>query len=123
MISTFKTWNPQWKEIAVVITDKDMVERNVLKSKLSQIHLQICLYHITRTFSREISIEKLGITSGAKQTVLELLQKIAYATSISDYDTQYNHLLSVMPPHVATYYNDQWHSIRDEWVEGLKKCQ
>ena len=77
---------------------KHMVERSVLKSELPQIHRQICLYHVMRTFSREISIEKLGITSGEKQTVLELLQKIAYATSSDDYDAQYQHLLSVMPP-------------------------
>ena len=107
MINTFNTWNPQWKEIEVVIRDKDMVERSILKSELPHIHLQICLYHVMRTFSHEISIEKLGITSGEKQTVLELLQKIAYVTSSSDYDAQYNHLLSVMPPCVATYYYNQ----------------
>ena len=93
----------------------------MVKSELPQIHLQICLYHVMRTFSREVSVEKLGITSGEKQTILELLQKIAYAKSTDDYEMQYNHLVSVMPPRVASYYNKQWHNIKEEWVEGLKK--
>ena len=97
MIKIFKTWDPQWKDIEVVITDKDMVERSVMKSELPQIHLQICLYHVMRTFSHEVSIEKVGTTSGEKQTVLELLQNITYAIPHSDYDTQYNHILSVKP--------------------------
>ena len=76
-----------------MITDKDMVEWNVLKSELTQIHLQKCLYHVI-TFSHEVSVEKLGITSGEKQTVLQLLQKIAYAKSTDDYEMQYNHNLA-----------------------------
>ena len=71
-----------------------------------------------RTFSHEVSVEKLGITSGEKQAVSQLLQKIMYTKSTDDFEMQYKHLVSVMPLRVASYYNK--HNIKEEWVEGLK---
>ena len=62
--------------------DKDMTEREVLLSaKFPNAQLLICLFHTLRSFRREISTEKLGITSGRRTLCLELLQQMAYAQS------------------------------------------
>ena len=55
------------EKVKVVISDTDMTEKNVMKSEMPEIHLQICLFHILRTFGREITPEKMGITSSEKQ--------------------------------------------------------
>ena len=85
MISIFKEQNPSWKETKVALTDKDMVERRVLKSEMPQIFLLHCLFHVLRTFKREITTEKMEITSAQRTTVLKVLQRITYSPSEEEY--------------------------------------
>ena len=58
MIKIFKLNNPRWKDINVIITDKDMAERNVFSDEIQNAELQICLFHVLRTFKREITTER-----------------------------------------------------------------
>ena len=81
MLKIFQEKNPASAQTKVVITDKDMSERITFKSVLPDVELQICLFHVLRTFGRECTTEKLGITSGERQTVLSKLQELAYAAS------------------------------------------
>ena len=37
---------PSLKETKVALTDKDMVERKILKSEVPQISLLLCLFHV-----------------------------------------------------------------------------
>ena len=43
MLQRFKDRNPNWSDINIVITDKDMTERIVFKEAFPQVDLQICL--------------------------------------------------------------------------------
>ena len=71
MITTFKKRNPRWRDIGVVMADKDIYECYVIKTALPEASLHICLFHVLRSFRREISCDKMGITSGQRQlTVL-----------------------------------------------------
>ena len=64
IIAKFKEKNENWAKIKCVITDKDMAERAVFKTEMPQVfQMQICLYHSLRTFSREVTMEKMKITS------------------------------------------------------------
>ena len=81
MIQTFKEHNPAWELVTVALTDKDMVERKTLTSEMPAISLLICLFHVLRTFKREITTEKMDITSAERTEVLEILQKLAYSSS------------------------------------------
>ena len=73
MLQLFKDANPKWTQTSVVMTDKDMVERNI-KSKMPRVSLQICLFHVLRTFGREMSMDKMGISSGEKTHTSHYLQ-------------------------------------------------
>ena len=75
---------------------------------------------VCRTFSREVSTAKLGITPGQCSVALELIQKLAYASSDEQYESLYEQFVTSVPSAVMTYYNDNWHAIRGEWVLGLK---
>ena len=81
IMSIFKENNPSWTATRVLMADKDMTERDVLASNFPNADLLICLYHTLRSFRREISCEKMGITSGQRTLYLELLQQMAYATN------------------------------------------
>lgn len=62
-VELFKKHNPSWDETKVVMSDKDFTERDVFKSCFPAASLSICLYHTLRSFRREITCEKMGITS------------------------------------------------------------
>ena len=120
-MSIFKRKNPASSRTSIVLTDKDMTERKVFKSELPNIDLQICLYHVLRTFSRECTTEKLGLTPGERHTILAKLQELTYAKSETDYQEKYDDFCAVSPNHLVTeYFKKNWHSIKEEWVEGLK---
>ena len=122
MLEIFKSKNPKWDQVEVVMTDKDMVERNVFKEQLPQIHLQICLFHVLRTFSREISTQKMNINQSDRAKVLEVLQKLVYAHSPDEYAASYAELRSVAPNRqVLEYYDKNWGGITEQWVDCFKK--
>ena len=123
MRQIFKERNPKYLETVVVMTDKDMTERSVIKSEMPHISLQICLFHVLRTFGREITRDKMGISSGEKSTVLAHIQELTYSHDEEDYTRRYDQLCLAMSTRIRRYFDDNWHHIRDEWVEGLKSRQ
>lgn len=62
MTHIFKCHNPEWECVKVVMADKDMVERDAFTKQFLGISLLICLFHTLRTFRREITTDKVGIT-------------------------------------------------------------
>ena len=79
VIELFKNHNSSWKDAKVILTDKNMSERNVLGKAMPQenlqLCLQLCLFHVLRNFRREITPEKLGITPGEKNSCLRNITK------------------------------------------------
>ena len=62
-VECFKKHNLSWENMTVVMSDKEFGERNVFKKCFPEVLLQICLFHALRSFKREITMEKMGITS------------------------------------------------------------
>ena len=120
MIDTFKKHNPQWSSTKVVISDKDFNERAVFKKEFPDAALHLCLFHTLRSFKREITTEKMGIRAGEREHALEIMTKLVYSQSDSDYMENYQQLLQSGLRSVISYFNDNWHDIRYEWVQGYK---
>lgn len=120
MVETFKKLNLNWEKVRVIMADKDIGERDVLKKSIPNASVLICLFHTLRSFKREITCEKMGISSGQRSMCLELLQQMCYAHSESEYADLHSRLQSSAPKDVVTYFNDNWHGIRSEWVLGMK---
>ena len=78
------------------------------------------LFHTLRTFRREVSWEKLGITAGERVVGLELFQKMAYASSEEEYQGLCKELEENCPKQVRDYFKDNWAKIKDEWVLHYK---
>lgn len=91
-----------------------------LLERIPQAALHICLFHTMQSFRREVTTEKLSIRPGERDHVLELITKLTYAKSESEYDSLYQDLLQTRLSTVIDYYNTNWHSIRHEWVECFK---
>ena len=120
MVDMFKKNNSEWQRIRVVMADKDIQERNIIKQCLPNSSVLICLFHTLRSFRRQISCEKLGISAGQRSVSLEIVHKLAYASSEEEYDALYAQLQRDAPQEVVKYYNENWHTIKHEWVLGLK---
>ena len=104
-----------------IMADKDITERNVLAEKIPNAVLLICLFHTLRTFHREITTEKMGISAAQRVTVLEIISKLAYAKDEEDYSKYYQQLMETKLKRVIKYFDDNWHEIREQWVEGFKR--
>ena len=70
-LSTFKKFNPQWPEIRVIMADKDVKERDVIREVFPRASVLICLFHTLRTFRQEVTSDKMGITMGQQTMCLE----------------------------------------------------
>lgn len=120
MLATFKKLNPTWTNIRVVMADKDLKERDVIKDELPNESILICLFNTFRTFRREITCDKMGITAGQRVTCVEWIQKLAYSSSEDEYNKLHKDLQSNCPKNVVEYFNHNWHPLKGEWVLGLK---
>lgn len=120
MLETFKKKNCNWSSTRVVMADKDIKERDTVKTVLPDATVLICFFHTLRTFRREVTAEKMGITSGQRTMCLESIQKMAYASSLQEYEKLYLLFKETSPRKVVEYYNENWHDIKSEWVLGLK---
>ena len=119
MVCIFKHHNSTDRTVCIM-SDKDMTERDVLSEEIPNAVLQICLFHTFRSFKREISTEKLLITSDQKQMTLEIITKLEYSKIETEYQQHYQELIDTKLKPVIEYFNKNWHAIRTEWVEGLK---
>ena len=59
-MKVFKRGNDNWTSIGCVMSDKYMVERDVITEEIPNDPLLIFLFHVLRTFKREVSTDKLG---------------------------------------------------------------
>ena len=101
MMETFKKHDLNWDRICILMADKDIGERDVLKQCLPNSSVLICLFHALCSFRREITCEKMGITSGQRTLCLELVQRMAYASTKSEYSCLYDQLQRDAPKQVV----------------------
>lgn len=116
MLDIFKELNPNWQKTAVCIGDKDFADRSVYLDAFPNAVLQICLFHVLQIFNREITTTKRKITTQQRQQALEILQKLAYSQSRTEYDQLYTQLCHLKLKRVTKYFDKNWHNIQDEWT-------
>ena len=69
MANAFKKHNSRWDQVAMVMSDKDMTERTVFGRAFPNGTMHLCLFHVLRSFRRQITCDKFGITSGERDLV------------------------------------------------------
>ena len=120
MIQAFKSNNPAWECVRAIMSDKDFVERAVMREEFPQASLLICLFHVLRTFRREVTCERMGIRSAQRDMCLDILQQIVYSRSPEEYEQKVAMLQATGLESVIAYFNNSWHPIREECVECFK---
>lgn len=116
MIDAFKEFNNDWPKIQVILGDKDFADRSIYQEQFPEAVLQICLFHVLRTFNREITPAKRDITVKGRTDALTVLQSLVYSRSQEDYDNLYQQLLNLNLEEVTKYYDTNWHNIKEQWT-------
>ena len=106
MTLMFKKHNKDWSRTLTIMSDKDFGERGIFLQEFPQANLLICLYHVLRTFRREITSEKMGITAAERLHVLDILQRMSYATKEEAYFDTYRELQQTGLKTVLDYFNE-----------------
>ena len=114
MAGIFKKHNRRWSDTVTILADKDFIERDAFKAEFPDASILICLFHVLRTFRREITTERLGITAAERSLVLEILQKMAYAKSADEYAELHQDLLGMNLKSFTEYFSTNWHPIREQ---------
>jgi zinc finger SWIM domain-containing protein 3 len=86
-VAAFVNNNATFTKTVVVMSDKDFVEREAFRTHFPNASLSICLFHTMRSFKREVSTEKMGITSAQRMTCLSIMVDLTYSQSEEIYQS------------------------------------
>ena len=112
LVQSFMERNPNINKTRLVMAE-DSEERDVLKNLLPWTRVLICIFHALKTFRREVSVERMQNTSQTRDSCLGLIEKMCYSKSTTEYDGHYKHFCDIAPDVVRTYFDTNWHLIRE----------
>nr|CCA15547.1 hypothetical protein PITG_23301 [Albugo laibachii Nc14] len=78
-IEAFKTNNPDWKRVQCVIIDKDFTEMKVLRVSVTQAHILLCQFHVTKWLWEEIAADRNRSTHWQKDRMRSVVKLLVYA--------------------------------------------
>lgn len=113
-LETFKSKNVKWTETVTIFTDKDMTERDSLRTTFPNAVLLLCLFHVLRAMSREVTVLKMGISESQRLYALRALQKMAYASSEIAFEELRQDFNEKMPSSVVRYFETNWNNCKNE---------
>ena len=119
VVNKFKERNEAWSKTKVIMSDKDFIERESFSACFPEAELLICLYHALRSFRREITCEKMGITA-ERNRALEIIQSIAYSKSEALYKESVKLLQYTKLNTEIDYFMENWDCIKEQWVTYYK---
>ncbi|KAL1429485.1 hypothetical protein MTO96_016117 [Rhipicephalus appendiculatus] len=104
-----------------VMTDREMVERGMLRDMFPNAAEVICMYQVLRAFRRQMTAEKMAVSREEKASVIEILQRMCHARDDEAYNELYQRLEQACSASVLAHFVGHWHEIRSQWVQGLQE--
>ena len=92
----------------------------LMKGRLFQAQLLICLYHTFRLLRREITCEKMGFASAKPAHCLERLQSIAFSKLEVENNKNLIQLKNTKIKSVVDYCEEKWFKVKEQWVTYFK---
>ena len=102
-VEIFKKNNSSWSHTKVIMSDKDLTECDAFSNCFPGVSLNICLYHTPRSFRKEVTCEKIGITSAERLRALEILSRMAHSKTSTQYDQALDELKTSKMKSVSGY--------------------
>ena len=102
------------------MSDKNFNEREAFSKCFPMASLDICLYHALRYFRKEITCERMSITSAERSRSLEVIRQISYARSENEYQFHVEKLKTIKLNSVVDYFMENWDTIKNQWASCFK---
>ncbi|POM67060.1 Hypothetical protein PHPALM_17001 [Phytophthora palmivora] len=85
-IQAFKSNNPSWQDVRVIVIDKDMGELSILEKEFGDVKVILCHFHLKKYFRTEMAKSEYGGRSSFdKDQVEDAVDLMRQATSIKEY--------------------------------------
>ena len=99
------------------MTDKDLLERDLISQIFQRVPLFICQFYVLKVFSREVNCQKMSITNEKRIESLKIIDKTVKGENEDTYNKWYNKFVEVVPELVQTCFNKTWAPIKQEWTK------
>ncbi|XP_034238088.1 uncharacterized protein LOC117643353 [Thrips palmi] len=106
--------------IKTVIIDKDYSECSAIKAVLPGAQIQLCDFHVSKTFKKKVQQEK-HLTDPQKQEVSKLLLELRYCCDHSKFAELCDELKSKVSEEFWKYFDDNWLKCEMAWSFRDKK--
>ena len=120
VVNIFKKYNHSWEKTVVIMSVKVFNERDAFSNCFPSAKLLICLYHTLRSLRREVTCEKICITSTERSHCLEILQAIAYSNTEDEYNSNVNVLRNTKIKSVIDYCQENWLPVKEQCMKCFK---
>ncbi|KAE9166593.1 hypothetical protein PF002_g31077 [Phytophthora fragariae] len=112
----FKANNPDWAKIQVVMTDKAIHEKDVLREELPDARQLLCQWHVITWLKKQCS----RLAPSVKKEVKSLVRLLVYATNKDEYEDAKGAMLELLGGDTShEFYRTfmaNWDNTQDEWV-------
>lgn len=118
MFNTFKSVNKNYRDIQIILSDKNFADRRAYKESFPDAKLQLCIFHVLQAFGRAITKSKMNINNKQKNEVLNLFQHMVFAETEEEYMILYQKLVSLNLLLGLDYFEKNWltENIRKQWA-------
>ena len=83
IIQTFKSFNPSWFNVRVIVIDKDFTKLPALQQEFPQTTVLFCQFHVIKYFFKQIV--DLDVAKENREQVRETIRRIFNADSAESY--------------------------------------
>lgn len=111
----------QTDKTQTIVTDRDCIVRKVLGELFPSAEQIICPFYVLQSFKRDVTMDKMGISSQQRTHLLKILRSMCFANGEEDYGKKLEALEATLCPKVLDYFLSNWHDVRAEWVQGLQQ--
>ncbi|KAE9038847.1 hypothetical protein PR001_g7787 [Phytophthora rubi] len=126
-ITSFKSFNPTWDRVRVIIVDKDFGEISLLRAAFPGARILLCVFHVVKYLRVEVAKREYGVLDRDK--VEDAVHMMLSAQTEPEYETGRKYLYYLVEGKqilqhedvpdsehsFLKYFNANWHQCREMW--------
>eukprot|EP00477_Mikrocytos_mackini_P000823 GAHX01000881.1.p1 GENE.GAHX01000881.1~~GAHX01000881.1.p1 ORF type:complete len:438 (-),score=71.32 GAHX01000881.1:852-2165(-) len=98
-----------------IITDKDLSERKTLRKFFVSASLNLCRFHVLKTFTCKINRNR-KMNKLEKEQNINTIKRLCFLED----SNCYSKIKAYFHPEILSYYNKNWEEIKDEFIPCFK---
>ena len=126
VLGILKIWNPSWNPKYFMV-DYSLAEIDAIEKSFPEVSVYICDFHRIQAWQRWSKAGKNGLNHDDQQEFVRLMQKIAYANTVTQFDKNVEELRKSHVyhdnPKVRNYSEKVWLQCSSRWAHAFRKQQ